>query len=1186
MSEEGDTKALIERLRAEIAFLREQLRNSNSSDSSERVRKIAPDRPERSNEREMELQNHLLDLQENYSALSQRHAKLISELTKASESEVPAASDYNQSAEERVKRSNSFAVAVEQVVLEYEKTIQSLESSLQNTRSSLSTTESFLLEKENKLAYIETVNQQLQTRLQKMMDRESATETYLHDLEAKLMGHTSGEEKNAAVISELRKEIARIRENEAGAEDYISTLEERLAEADQDLELMTREISRLEHIVERQRNLGKIESVLAEFAVPDGDAKTTNGVKMEDEEDKENAPPKVNGHSQNDTGKVNGYHGTIEEDDVGAALAKENHTPTVRERRASKPGSHLPEVTINSGGLATETQTHPPQSPAQTEFVHDKLENVQQELLELRVEHESTLNEFEQMSTNYDVALRELARLQDEVDELHRGKQMDTPRTSSPPPSPSPMRPVSFLAGTRVSELKSGSSSVSLSSELSLAVDSPSPTPDVTEADPDQAQSGNTLREELEVLRTLHQEHQEKEEALAAEMENIKKEHMEKQARIAELQKERVRIQQEHKEALELLEELKQDVAKARTQTIAASSAASHLIRRKSSQSLTMLDRAQRSFTSLRKIAEPYLETHPECLENFDSNMEEALHELHMRSERIQELENEITALRRDLENKSTMITGLTRERSSKSSSPMDISVVAVMERRIEEAESEAKCLRRQVTEREDEYNRELHSLREQLLASVNEAKGLVTALLEAQKKLSESGAINEHQARKIDQLQSDFDAATREHSSTINAMKDHEKSLLDMIGELEAAMRQLEEARVNTANNTSAELERKAKEFEEERVKQQGVVSSLQQTIDDHKAKIDLYQQAIDEHSATIDHHLQKIAELEETSAATRLHLEEQLALNQEQLKEKLAEAEETQKNEVKKHRDTLSQISNEVSEKIKMIEDYESQLSALQSSLDDALSQVAQLKESEGAAQSALTESEARVAELIAAAEARAAAEEAARISHEAELATQKDCYEQRLASTREILDESNKAAESQTRRLDILQKSLLDAQNTIDALERNRDMVAEAHMDNSETTAEMATELAQAKKQIQVQVETIKELKELHEKALAEVEKLTKKEAKHARVIDDLEQQLAFTFDQNQETAQRLASVTAEYEQVRAEREALVAEAAKRGNDVKMATETLNEEISSLKVCIKCPFGRILLQLANFH
>ncbi len=46
---------------------------------------MIPERSERSNDRENELHNQLLDVQESYGALSQRHAKLVSELTRTSE---------------------------------------------------------------------------------------------------------------------------------------------------------------------------------------------------------------------------------------------------------------------------------------------------------------------------------------------------------------------------------------------------------------------------------------------------------------------------------------------------------------------------------------------------------------------------------------------------------------------------------------------------------------------------------------------------------------------------------------------------------------------------------------------------------------------------------------------------------------------------------------------------------------------------------------------------------------------------------------------------------------------------------------------------------------------------------------------------------------------------------------------
>ena len=71
-ADEGDKQLVIDRLRSEVAFLRDQIRHS---ERSERRNTPQQERSARNTERENELQNQLLDIQENYSALSQRHAK-------------------------------------------------------------------------------------------------------------------------------------------------------------------------------------------------------------------------------------------------------------------------------------------------------------------------------------------------------------------------------------------------------------------------------------------------------------------------------------------------------------------------------------------------------------------------------------------------------------------------------------------------------------------------------------------------------------------------------------------------------------------------------------------------------------------------------------------------------------------------------------------------------------------------------------------------------------------------------------------------------------------------------------------------------------------------------------------------------------------------------------------------------
>lgn len=446
--EEGDKQALIDRLKAEVAFLREQISSSERGGAGDRRILPSGERSERQNEREAELQNQLLDVQENYSTLSQRHAKLIAEMAKARDMEAAENSQHEESlgdsATERLNRSNNFAQAVEQVVLEYEKTIQALEQSLISTRSTLHATETSLLEKESKVAYAETMNAQLQGRLQKLMDREATTETYLHDLEAKLNGHTSGEERNATIITELRKEIARIRENEAGCEDYITTLEERLAEADQDAELMQREIDRLEQVIERQRSLGKLDSLLYELDhmhkdsnIPEPEADLNNGTSR-----RRSTSRGLADHTRNQS--LNGRQNRMEEAIPESHEEEEGAIQVIAEDHDGEQASH------RKSAITADQELDFPASPAQSKFVHDKLENVTQELIDLRVEHEGTLHQYDLLHAKYDEALRTLAELQDTIDEARHPHRVRDSILSITSPSEAQTRPSSFFVGTEV----------------------------------------------------------------------------------------------------------------------------------------------------------------------------------------------------------------------------------------------------------------------------------------------------------------------------------------------------------------------------------------------------------------------------------------------------------------------------------------------------------------------------------------------------------------------------------------------------------------------------------------------------------------------------------------------------------------------------------------------------------------
>ena len=874
VSDESDKQALIERLKAEVAFLREQIRSTERSGSDRRGHTTTSERPERQNEREVELQNQLLDTQENYTALSQRHAKLISEMAKARDSELADGDaiehTLGDNATERLKRSNSFAQAVEQVVLEYEKTIQSLEQSLSSTRSTLSSTETGLLEKETKCAYVETVNQQLQARLQKLIDRESSTEHYLHDLEAKLDGHTSGEEKNAAIVMELRKEIARVRENEASCEDYISTLEERLAEADQDAELMQREIDRLEHVVERQRSLGKLDNLLYELDhIQQGESGT------------ETPTPVLNGrrsaveHSRQQSLASKKSHHDVILEDVENESVNQDHAGRSATDGPIDNGEPI-DVEESDEPLSVPSETkYSQQSPAQSKFVEDKLENVTQELFELKVEHEVTVNEFDLLSAKYEEALRTLAELQDAVDEARHSGPRDSIFSSA---SSVTTRPTSFLADARVNELKDAgqySSSRSLSSELSSAGELPG-TAELSDAETaiKKSESGDAAK------RAAYDE------TIAAEVENLRKLASEKEQAQQELAEKYAKLEEHHNDTLDLVEELKSEVSKAKMNESSSPRSSSPVIRRKSSQNVMMVDKAHRAFASLRNIATENFEGNPDVMAGFELNLNAAMHELHTRSERVQELEADITSVKKEMETKMTIISGLTRERSSLKSSPMDMSLVSTMREQLLQAESQMRQLQATQAEREKDLTAEVENLRTTLAA--------YTTATKIDDPSAEPAAQKESQDKKIADLEAELGNWESKHQTALTTMGTSEKQLLETI----------------------AELERQVSAVGEQKNGDDDLVSSLQKEIEEHKAAV--------ASNAT------RVAELEQAHASTR------------ELLDDATKARDISNTEVEGHKTLITRLEQQISEHESVVKAHQEGLGLLHSTHARELDQI----------------------------------------------------------------------------------------------------------------------------------------------------------------------------------------------------------------------------------------------------
>ncbi|KAF2632241.1 kinesin [Macroventuria anomochaeta] len=879
--DDSDKQATIARLRNEVQFLRDQMRISQNTD---RLKTDPSERANQQYEREMELQNQLLDFQENYTALSLRHSKLIAEISRVRDDDAADTpilrGTVGDSALERLKRSNTFADAVEDVVMEYEKTIQTLESSLSNTRTSMSGQESELLEREARISLLESQNHQLQTRIQKAVERDASNEEYVKSLERQIDSSASGVERTDTTISDLREKLQKARENESSCEEYISTLEERLAENEQEVEVMTREIERLKHVVGRQRSIGKLDNLLYELdTVRQVDAKPEEAL--------------ANGHSRGPSDpfiekRVSGggqapLEGARHFSTTVDAIAEEDDVerPTTAGAASGKGGSVAQDdsrsvKSISVRALTAENGMEEPSSPAQSRFVHDKLDSVTQELFDLRVEHEGTLQDYEKLASKYQEALRTLASLQDTVDEARHGSS----------------RSSAFLGSAEANgldkELGKPTSSRALSSELYSAESHNITTPeDATEAGHEQADARRSSTASTESGYSVPKA------ILVQELQSLKTLHAEKEQRVAELKRDYSDLQEQHQDALDYVEELKSEVSKAQL-TARPSSPSVHMIRRKSSQALLSNDRSNRAVNSLRSLALDKLDEEPALA--FENNLSAIMTELNTRSERVQELESEVGSVRKEMEAKMTLISGLTKERSSlKTSSPLDIAIVATMQDQIRQNEEQMKELKNSHAQRELELREQVALLTASARSPESSEEALSARQLPDAAEHDANVTDDATRHRQLISLTNEAAQWQSKHLEAIEATKASEKQHLSTVRELESAMEQLQAnhtARLNELEDTRgaeanaarlAELEQSHANIIKQVEEDSEARALTEKELDTHKSLVANLENQIEEHKAAIDYHEQGMDSLQKSHAAELEKLTSELTTHKE---------------------------------------------------------------------------------------------------------------------------------------------------------------------------------------------------------------------------------------------------------------------------------------------------------------
>lgn len=935
-NDDKDNTVKLERLQAEVAFLRDQIKHERSS---EERNPMNGDRL--SARREKELQEQLMDMQESYNALSQRHAKLIAEISRARDNpdeEMPTAREaIGDSAMERLRRSNSLSEAVEQVVVEYEKTIQSLEASLSNTRSTLSNSESTLMERESKIAYMENLAQQLQARLQKASDRESNNDAYLRELETQIEGATSSEEKSASLVTSLRKELSRIKDNESNAEEYISTLEERLAEAEQDQEIMQREIDRLEHVIERQRSIGRLDNLLAELdsiRQNEIDAKISN-LKQTNGHAEENSPAEVS-HEKVASAFETGHDDQVKHDEPekipqGEVINDEvEDDEEAGQTSESADKEHKVYVTKSTETSSLRPMSRDEQHAAQSSFMADKLETTMQELFDLRGEHEATMNEKQDLQRKYDFALQTLAKLQEE-----QSNSVDS------------SRPQSFLghAGVNINAMVDGqeptSSSRSLESELSsLPRATPTLSEELNESTEMPTEEGATEEKPAEVAdlqgagagsstieahgETVARDSTAVDQGMVAtEIEILRKQHLEHQDMVKELSSSYEQLQKHHHDTLGQLETLKVELSRA--SALRPSSPHSPLrspnLRRKLSQdlvgSMTNNDRTTRSFASLRNIALDNFERNIDLRQNFELHLNTIMTELHDRSQKVEALDAEVQSSKKELEGNQKIIAGLTRERSSlQASSGVDLTVVGQMQSQLQQSEHQLRSLQETHIAKEREWQEKFDDLKSQLEQHKSPAVGENDAEAGAEQSSKDVSPDSEH-ASHISRLQNELASWETKHNDAMTAMKASEASLLATIAALEVS-------------KTAAE--HNAKEVNDRHAL---VLSDHEKEVTSHQETIAGLQKQVDEYQAATSAHVDQLSKFEQSHSAILQQVDEH------------AKSKELTLKELQTHRELVSNLESQLDSHKATIAVHEANLETLLGNLKTSHeSELAQMK------------------------------------------------------------------------------------------------------------------------------------------------------------------------------------------------------------------------------------------------
>ncbi|CAG8494623.1 40522_t:CDS:2, partial [Gigaspora margarita] len=479
------------------------------------------------------LEEQLAELQRSYNELSQNFSKKSSELEMCqnlSDNNMNISSNFTSSSLTTIKEEDEitfsksqlldFQKTVKPVIVEYEKSISVLESQLAFARTALNHTEASMLEQEAKLLETEKFKEEsksliddLKYKVSKLNERETTTENYIQDLEAKIKIHSGDYKKDQETISDLRRQLIELRENGDNNENLISELESRLEARESKIELMSSNAEKLEKALNQQQDAySKLEKMYTEE-------------KLRNEKDKKML---MTGIEERDH-RISELEKKVEElvDEI-SQLKRLRMDVSYRDSLTSAYRDSLTSASSTSSYQDTLFSTPPDSNTPKSSVNYSSVLGLESKLYQLQKTHEKTVSEYSDIKSKYASCLEEIQELQVQLQRF-KVKFNIIPGT--------PLNPIGIFDGPANIDTKSLSppthgthrKAKSLSEEFK----------GLEKRDNSNASMVQRLQIELKQLQSLHED---KDQGLNA------------------VKNEFARLEICHREALEIVEELREEI--------------------------------------------------------------------------------------------------------------------------------------------------------------------------------------------------------------------------------------------------------------------------------------------------------------------------------------------------------------------------------------------------------------------------------------------------------------------------------------------------------------------------------------------------------------------------------------------------------------------------------------------------